>query len=250
MIDFNDTDKRGENSEYALPYYQISYDKFFQFGLSVDCVVFGYHQEKLKVLVIKRGVAPFKGEWALPGDLVYPNENIDVAAQRILHDLTDIKGLFMEQTLVYGGVDRHPAGRVITTGYYSLIDISKHDPHASAWAEGVYWMDIDQVPELAFDHNDILKDALKILRRRVRRRPVGFELLPQKFTLAQLQQLYEVLLNECYDKANFRKKILGMNLLKDLKENQTNVSHRPAKLFSFDEARYSELKSEGISFEL
>ncbi|MFT6323999.1 MAG: 8-oxo-dGTP diphosphatase, partial [Halieaceae bacterium] len=239
-----------ENSEYALTYYQISYDKFFQFGLSADCVVFGYHEETLKVLLIKRGAAPFKGEWALPGDLVYPNENMDVAAQRVLHDLTGIKGLFMEQTRVYGKVDRHPAGRVITTGYYSLIDISKHDPHASAWADGVYWIDIDKVPALAFDHNEILKDALKILRRRVRRRPVGFELLPQKFTLAQLQQLYEVLLNEQYDKANFRKKILAMNLLKDLKENQTNVSHRPAKLFSFDEFRYIELKSKGMSFEL
>ena len=213
-------------------------------------MVFGYHEEKLKVLVIKRGVEPFKGTMALPGDLVYPNENIDVAAQRVLFDLTGIKGLFMEQTQVYGKVDRHPGGRVITTGYYSLIDISKHDPHAAAWADGVYWMDVASIHELAFDHLDVLRDAIEILRERVRRRPVGFELLPRKFTLAQLQQLYEVLLNENYDKANFRKKILAMNLLNDLKENQKNVSHRPAKLFSFDMARYVELKSKGISFEL
>jgi len=250
MSDIKETDFKVANSEFSLPYYQISYDKFFQFGLSVDCVVFGYHEEKLKVLLIKRGAEPFKGQWALPGDLVYPNENIDVAAERILSDLTGIKGLFMEQTQVYGNVDRHPAGRVITTGYYSLIDISKHDPHASAWADGVYWMDLEDIPDLAFDHADILRDAIRILRRRVRRRPVGFELLPRKFTLAQLQVLYEVLLNERYDKANFRKKILAMNLLQDLNENQTNVSHRPAKLFSFDEARYVELKSKGMSFEV
>lgn len=250
MIDTKDTDKQQKDSEFSIPYYQISYEKFFQFGMSVDCVVFGYHKESLKVLLIKRGAAPYKGEWALPGDLVYPNENLDVAAQRVLHDLTDIKGLFMEQTKVYGKVDRHPAGRVITTAYYSLIDIEKHDPHASAWADGLYWVDIDEVPDLAFDHEEILQDALSILRSRVRRRPVGFELLPRKFTLAQLQRLYEVLLSETYDKANFRKKILAMNLLRDLKENQTNVSHRPAKLFSFDEDRYVELKSKGMSFEL
>lgn len=250
MSNENEIKNNGELQEYGGPYYQISYDKFFQFGVSVDCVVFGYHQEKLKVLVIKRGMEPFKGDWALPGDLVYPNENTDVAAQRVLYELTGIKGLFMEQTQVYGRVDRHPTGRVITIGYYSLIDISKHDPHASAWAEGVYWVDVDAIHDLAFDHMEILRDGLEVLRERVRRRPVGFELLPKKFTLAQLQQLYEVLLNETYDKANFRKKILAMNLLKDLKESQKNVSHRPAKLFSFDMSRYVELKSKGMSFEL
>lgn len=250
MIEVKQKTKAEKESEFAIPYYQISFDKFFQFGLSVDCVVFGYHEDTLKVLVIKRGIEPFKGKWALPGDLVYPNENIDVAAQRVLFDLTEIQGLFMEQTKVYGKVDRHPAGRVITTGYYSLIDISKHDPHASAWADGLYWLDVQEIPKLAFDHEEILSDALKMLQRRVRRRPVGFELLPKKFTLAQLQKLYEVLLNENYDKANFRKKILATNLLKDIKEMQTNVSHRPAKLFSFDEKRYLELKSKGISFEL
>jgi 8-oxo-dGTP diphosphatase len=130
------------------------------------------------------------------------------------------------------------------------VDIDKHDPHAHAWADGVYWVDIDKVPQLAFDHSNILNDALNILRGRVRRRPVGFELLPQKFTLAQIQRLYEVLLNETYDKGNFRKKILDMNLLTDLKESQTNVSHRPAKLYSFDTNRYEELKAKGLHFHM
>ncbi len=237
-------------STFAVPYYEIAYEKFFQFGLSVDCVVFGYHEEKLKVLVIKRGAPPFKGGWALPGDLVYPNENIGTAAQRVLRDLTGISRLYMEQTKVYGNVDRHPAGRVVTAAYFSLIDIPKYDPHASAWADGVYWLNVDDCTELAFDHGVILHDALSFLRERVRRQPVGFELLPRKFTLANLQDLYEVLLNEKYDKANFRKRILAMNLLTCLKENETNVSHRPAKLYSFDESRYNELKSKGFSFEL
>ncbi len=244
------TEQTSRKSQFAVPYYEISYDKFFQFGVSVDCVVFGYHENRLKILLIKRGAAPFKGMWALPGDLVYPNENIDVAAQRILRDLTGIEQLFMEQTQVYGKVDRHPAGRVITTGYYSLIDIAKHDPHASAWADGVYWVDLEAIPELAFDHGEILNDALKVLQQRVRHQPVGFELLPEKFALADLQALYEALLNEKYDKANFRKRILSMNLLISLKENQKDVPHRPARLYKFDKQRYDELRAKGFSFEL
>lgn len=231
-------------------YYHIPFNKFFGFGLSVDCVVFGYHEDKLKVLLIKRGAEPFKGELALPGDLVYPNEDINVAARRILKDLTGIGNLYMEQTKVYGRVDRHPSGRVITTGYYSLIDTEKYDPHASGWADDVFWMEVNQYPALAFDHNEILDDALKTLRDRVRHRPVGFELLPRKFTLGQLQSLYEALLNEEYDKANFRKRILSMNLLLSLKENQKDVPHRPARLYAFDEKRYNELIAKGFSFEL
>lgn len=241
--------KKSED-HYAVPYYEIAFDRFFQFGLSVDCVVFGYHNQKLKVLLIKRGVAPFKGDWALPGDLVYPNENIDRAAKRVLSDLTGINNLYMEQTRIYGRVDRHPAGRVITAGYYSLIDIAKHDPHAAAWADGVYWLDVNDVPPLAFDHDMILEDAIKILRDRVRRQPVGFELLPAKFALGDLQSLYEALLNETFDKANFRKRILAMNLLIDQNEMQKDVPHRPGRLYSFDISRYDELKSKGFSFEL
>ena len=239
-----------DRSSFAIPYYEISYDKFFQFGLSVDCVVFGYHEGVLKVLLIRRGAPPFKGEWALPGDLVYPNENIDVAAERILRDLTGIDEHFLEQTKTYGRVDRHPAGRVTTVGYYSLIDIAKEDPHAAAWADGVYWVNVDECPNLAFDHNEIFKDALQILRDRVRHEPIGFGLLPEKFTLSDLQGLYEAVLNQNFDKANFRKKILSMNLLLNYGEYQKDVPHRPAKLFSFDPRRYNELRSKGFSFEL
>jgi len=237
-------------SKFSIPYYEIPYDKFFSFGLSVDSVVFGYHQNQLKVLLIQRGVAPFKGAMALPGDLVYPNETIEVAARRILKDLTGIDKPFIQQTKVYSKVDRHPAGRVVTTGVYSIIDIAKYDPHASAWADGVYWVPIEKCPPLAFDHDLVLQDAYDILRNKVRKEPVGFELLPQKFTLAEFQELYEAILNQKYDKANFRKRILSTKILKDLDENQKDVPHRPARLYSFDEKKYKELKAKGFSIDL
>ena len=236
--------------KYFVPYYQIPIDKFFQFGISVDCVVFGYQDGTLKVLLIKRGAEPFKGKWALPGDLVYPNEDIEVAARRILFELTAIDNLYLEQTRVYGQVDRHPIGRVATIGYYALINIENYNPKASAWADSVYWVDINKVPNLAFDHNEILNYALNTLRFRVRHRPVGFELLPKEFTLGHLQKLYEALLNEHFDKANFRKRILSMNMLINLKVNQKDVPHRPGRLYSFDKNRYDQLKSKGFSFEL
>ncbi|HBH05992.1 MAG TPA: NUDIX hydrolase [Flavobacteriales bacterium] len=243
--------KESVNREgFAIPYYEIPYEKFFQFGLSVDCVVFGYHENKLKVLLIKRGAKPYLGKWALPGDLVYPNENIESAANRVLRDLTEIDSLFLEQTKTYGQVDRHPAGRVITTGFYAIIDIAKHDPHAAAWADGIYWVDADNIPQLAFDHNQILTDALRILREQVGKQPVGFELLPSKFTLGELQALYEGLLGVSFDKANFRKRMLSMDVLIDCDEYQKNVPHRPGKLYSFDLKRYSELKSKGSNFEI
>lgn len=248
-----DKEKKALNNKpdkYYSPYYQIPIDKFFQFGLSVDCAVFGYQDGTLKVLLIKRGAEPFKGEWALPGDLVYPNEDIEVAARRVLKDLTAIDNLYLEQTKVYGQVDRHPIGRVITTGYFSLINIEDYDPHASSWADSVYWVAIDDIPNLAFDHNKILNDSLKTLRFRVRHRPVGFELLPRKFTIGHLQYLYEALLNEKFDKANFRKRILSMNILKSLQENQKDVPHRPGRLYAFEKNRYDQLKSKGFSFEL
>ena len=231
-------------------YYKIPFSRFFQFGVSVDCVVFGYEDSKLKLLLIKRGAEPYKGDWALPGDLVYPNEDIEVAALRILKDLTGIENLFMEQTMVYGKVDRHPAGRVITNGYYSLIDIAQYNPTAAGWAQELFWVDLKSIQHLAFDHTQIVADALKILQEKVRRQPIGFELLPQKFALSDLQSLYEAFLSETFDKANFRKKILSMKILNELDEVQNNVSHRPGRLYSFNASRYQQLSSKGFSFEL
>jgi 8-oxo-dGTP diphosphatase len=242
--------KKSRDEGFAVPHYEIPFEHFFRFGLSVDCVVFGYHKRDLKILLIKRGAMPFKGRWALPGDLVYPNEDIQKAAGRILEELTGINDLFMEQTRSYGRVDRHPSGRVITVGYFSLIDIEKHDPKAAAWADGVYWKSLSDCPPLAFDHDEILRDALTALQERVRHQPIGFELLPAKFTLGELQSLYEAILNETFDKANFRKRILSMGFLIASKETRRDVAHRPAKLYQFDKNKYDTLKSKGFSFQL
>ncbi|NQV53575.1 MAG: NUDIX hydrolase [Flavobacteriales bacterium] len=231
-------------------YYKIPIDKFFQFALSVDGVVLGYHEKGLKLLVIERGTEPHLGKMALPGDLVYPNEDLDLAAVRILKDLTGLDNVYLKQTKSYGQVDRHPIGRVITVGYYSLISVDRYQPLASSWADNVFWVDIDNLPDLAFDHNVIVSETLEILRERARQQPIGFELLPKEFTLGEMQALYEAILNEKFDKANFRKRILSMGLLKDTQRMQTDVPHRPARLYMFDKDAYESLLKKGFNFEL
>jgi 8-oxo-dGTP diphosphatase len=236
--------------KYFLSENNLPFSEFFVFGFSVDCVVFGYTQGKVKVLLIKRGAEPYLGSWALPGDLVNPEQNLLESANSVLNHLTGLSSVFLEQFKTFGDVERHPAGRVITVGYYSLVKSEKHQPVASAWAEETRWFDIHKLPPLAFDHKKILQSGIRTLQRRVRYRPVGFELLPKKFTLNELQSLYEALLISKFDKPNFRKKILSMDLLVPLNEKQQNVSHRPAKLFKFDETRYEALKKEGFVFDI
>jgi len=231
-------------------YYKISMDKFFQFALSVDCVILGYDKGSLRLLLIERGARPHQGKMALPGDLVYPSEDMELAASRVLSELTGLEGMFMTQFHSYGQVDRHPVGRVVTVGYYTLISVDKYQPLASSWADNVSWVDVNKLPDLAFDHNNIVKEALVTLRERVRLQPIGFELLPKEFTLGQMQHLYETILEEKFDKANFRKKIISMGLLKETGKRQKDVSHRPAKLYSFEKDKYESLLKKGFTFEL
>lgn len=231
-------------------HYRIPIEKFFQFAISVDCVIMGYHEASLKLLVIERGARPHLGKMALPGDLVYPNEDVNLSAIRVLRDLTGIEDVSMEQTKTYGEVDRHPIGRVVTVGFYALINADIYKPLASSWADNVYWVDMMSLPELAFDHNQIVKDAFRMLQEKARNHPIGFELLPKKFTLGEMQALYEAIFNKQYDKANFRKRIMSMGFLKDLQEMQTDVPHRPARLYSFDEEAYTRLTANGFSFGL
>ena len=241
---------QNNSSQFYLSENNLPYSDFMVFGISVDCVLFGYEKGTVKVLMIKRGASPFKNYWALPGDLVNPQEDLDNSATHVLKKLTGLEDVFMEQFHSFGSVNRHPVGRVVTVGYYSLIKIEKYQPIASACADQLEWVNIDELSELAFDHQDVLQKAIETLKKKVRTEPIGFELLPDKFTLLELQELYEVLLVYKFDKPNFRKKILSMNLLVSLKEVQDNVAHRPAKLFKFDERRYMSLKKEGFSFEL
>jgi len=225
-------------------------NEFFKSAFSVDNIIFGFDSENLKVLLIKRAYDPFMGEWALPGDLVRPDEDLDEAAFRVLDELTGVKDVYLDQVHTFGGVNRHPKGRVITVAYYSLINIKNVSIRAASFADQVAWKEIRSIDKLAFDHYEIMQTCLKRLRRDVKFRPIGFELLPPKFTLTELQRLYESVLEQDMDKRNFRKKILSMNVLKHLEEQQQNVAHRPAMLYSFDSEKYASAKENGFIFEL
>ena len=226
------------------------FNEYFKSAFTVDNVIFGFDEGDLKVLLIKRGEEPYHGKWGLPGYFVYPNEDLDTAAKRVLEELTGLRNVFLEQVKTFGTVNRHPFGRVITVAYFSLIKISHYTLQPSSIARKAKWHSVAEVEDLAFDHNDILNACFNRLKWLVRSRPVGFELLPPKFTLTELQHLYEAILETKLDKRNFRKKILTMDLLVDLEETQEGVAHRPARLYQFDRNRYEQLLAEGLSFEL
>ena len=220
-------------------------------SVTVDCVVFGLDKDqKLKVLLIQRGIAPDKNKWALPGGFIKLDESIETAAARELKEETGIDRVFLEQLYTFGTVDRDPRDRIITVAYYALINIGEYILNAQTDAKNAEWFSVDELPTLAFDHNKILNVGKQRLKGKLRYQPVGFELLPAKFTLTQLQRLYETVLEQKLDKRNFRNKILKMKLLVDTEEMQAGVSHRPAKLYQFNEKRYIELKKAGFNFEI
>lgn len=219
-------------------------------ALTVDCVVFGLDAEALQVLLIQRDLPPFAGQWALPGGFVQIDESLEAAARRELHEETGIKNVFLEQLFTYGDLHRDPRERVVTVAYYALVKLSDHSIQAATDARSADWFPAHKPPELAFDHDDILATAIGRLRNKVAYEPIGFELLPRKFTLRQLQHLYETVLGRSIDKRNFRKKILGMNLLIDLNETETNVAHRAARLYQFDQQKYESLVKQGFHFEV
>ncbi len=224
--------------------------EFPKASLTVDCVVFGLDSDHLQVLLIQRGIQPFQGQWALPGGFIHMDESLEQAALRELREETGITQIFLEQLFTFGDVDRDPRDRVVTVAYYALIDLNAHQLKATTDASDAAWFPVAKLPPLAFDHDKILTVALKRLKGKLRYEPIGFELLPKKFTLSQLQHLYETVLEETLDKRNFRKKILSMELLIDLNETEKNVSHRAAKLYQFDEQKYAQLKEQGFNFEL
>jgi 8-oxo-dGTP diphosphatase len=219
-------------------------------ALTVDCVVFGMDEGDLKVLLIKRGVEPFAGKWALPGGFVRMDESLDDAARRELEEEAGIRPSHLEQLYTFGEPGRDPRGRVVTVAYFALVKLSDHRVHASTDAREAAWFSVWDTPKLAFDHADILGTALQRLKGKVRYQPIGFELLPPKFTLTQLQRLYEIILERELDKRNFRKKILSMELLEELDEVEQDVSHRAARLYRFDHKKYKQLEKAGFNFEL
>ncbi|MEZ4297751.1 MAG: NUDIX domain-containing protein [Polyangiaceae bacterium] len=218
-------------------------------ALAVDCVVFGLDDD-LKVLLIQRDLAPFQGKWALPGGFVRVDETLDEAARRELSEETGVNRLYLEQLYTFGDVERDPRERVVSVSYYALVKLSDHRVRAATDAREAAWFSVTDLPRLAFDHDKIVSVALTRLRGKITYQPVGFELLPPKFTLSQLQKMYEVLLERELDKRNFRKKVLAMELLEELDEVEQDVAHRAARLYRFDKKRYQELTKEGFHFEI
>jgi 8-oxo-dGTP diphosphatase len=220
-------------------------------NLAVDCVVFGLDEpNNLQVMLIRRNLPPFQDQWALPGGFVRIDESVDAAARRELQEETGLETVFLEQLYTFGTVDRDPRERVVTVAYYALVNLKEYAIQAATDASEAAWFPISHLPTLAFDHAQIVEVAIARLKGKVRYEPIGFELLPQKFTLSQLQTLYETVLGVALDKRNFRKKILKMDLLLELDEVQTDVAHRAARLYQFDESKYQQLKKKGFNFEL
>ncbi len=219
-------------------------------ALTVDCVIFGLEQSsRLKVLLIQRGHEPYTGTWALPGGFVDMNEPLEEAALRELKEETGVSDVFIEQLYTIGTPNRDPRGRVVTVVYFALINLAEHKISADSDAQDVRWFSIDKLPELAFDHADLMAMAIQRLRGKVRYQPIGFELLPPEFTLTQLQTLYETILGKTLNKRNFRTKILKMNILKE-GSILRGVAHRPAQLYSFDENKYQDYLKLGFNFEV
>ena len=228
----------------------MSHMNFKRPGLAVDCVVFGLDEKELKIILIQRDIEPYAGRWALPGGFVHIDESLEKAAMRELKEETGIEKVFLEQLYTFGDVHRDPRERVVAVAYYALVKLSDHNIKATTDARNAAWFSVDDIPKLPFDHNRIIETALKRLRGKVRYEPIGFELLPEKFTLTQLQTMYEKILEQAIDKRNFRKKILGMELLKELDEVQMDVAHRAARLYKFDEHKYRQLREKGFNFEI
>ncbi|TQI70303.1 ADP-ribose pyrophosphatase YjhB (NUDIX family) [Gramella sp. Hel_I_59] len=217
--------------------------------VATDCIIFGFHEGKLKLLVFERQVEPLKGSWSLVGSFVRLDEDLEVAGQRVLEEATGLKEVFMQQLKTYGKQDRDPGYRCISVAQYALIRvedyIDKLEKHY-----GAHWFEIDDLPELVLDHDQMVQDALEQLRHNARHRPIGFELLPEKFTIPQLQNLYEAIYQKPLDARNFRKKVLSLNVLEKLEEKDKSGSKRGAFLHKFNKENYLQLLKAGYNFEI
>ena len=209
---------------------------FFRIGISVDCVIFGFDNNELKVLLIKSDLEEFRDQWSLLGDLVRPDENLDSASYRVLRERTGLEDVFLEQVHSFGDVNRHPAGRVITTAYYSLVNIRDHD--LKLQHNQLHWHPVEDLTTLAFDHMTILQTCVKQLQHKIEEHPIVFNLLPNKFSLRELQGVYEAVLGQKLDRRNFRKRFFHMDWLLDTNELEQDVPHRPGKLYVFNKARF------------
>lgn len=219
-------------------------------AVTSDCIIFGFDAGELKVLLIERGIEPYKGKWAIPGGFLRNEESSEECARRELFEETGLENVFMEQLYTFSDKGRDPRGHVVTVAYYALVKLSDFNVKAGDDAKNAKWFGISQIPTLAFDHDRILRVALSRLRGKIRYQPIGFELLPEKFTLPDLQMLYETILEVKIDRRNFRRKINSTGLIIDHQESVKGLPHKGASYFSFDKNKYIELSERGFNFEI
>lgn len=215
------------------------YHEHSKVWLSVDCIIFGFDEGKLKILIGKRQMDPGRGEWSLYGGFVNDNESVDDAASRTLYELTGLRNLYMRQVGAFGNVDRDPGERVVSIAYYALINVKDYEDELRS-EHGVEWMDINEIPQLYSDHNEMVRKARKMMQQKLAQEPVGFRLLPSLFTLTQLQKLYEAVNGEELDKRNFRKRIKDMDFIEKTELIDKSGSKRGAYLYRFNKRVYNE----------
>lgn len=228
---------------------KLAYTNQKKILVAVDCVIFGFDSKELKLLLFKRKVAPLKGAWSLIGAFVDENLSLKDAAKQIVFDLTGLKNIFLEELQTYSKVDRDPGERVISVAHYSLIRINDFDLN-SVKKYDASWFNIDEIPELIIDHKQMVEDAIMKIRKKARYQPIGFELLPEKFTIPQLQILYECIYQKKLDDRNFRKKILSFNILTKTDEKDKSGSKKGAFLYKFNKEKFDSFISQGYNFEL
>ena len=218
-------------------------------ALTVDCVIFGFEDNKLKVLLIRTDLEIYKGLWSLLGDVVHSTEELDTAAYRILKERTGMTDVYLDQVRSFSSPERHPGGRVVTIAYCSLLNIQHHELKITD--NELHWHPVDSLQEkdMAFDHKAILDKCYKWLQKRIQEHPLGFNLLPEKFSLRELQNLYEAILNVELDRRNFRKKFFSMDFLEDTGEYEEDVKHRPGKLYQFNFEKYEKNKRKWIGID-
>ncbi len=217
--------------------------------IATDCIIFGFDAHSIKLLVFRRRVDPFKNKWSLIGSFVKNNESIHDAAKRVLTEITGLKDVFMKQLKTYGAINRDPGARCVTVGQYALIRIEDQDIELVE-KHGAVWYELEEMPKLVLDHNQLVEDALIQLRLTASYQPIGFELLPEKFTIPSLQKLYESIYQKKFDDRNFRKKIIALNVLTKLEEKDKSTSKKGAFLYKFNRKKYEKLIKKGINFKL
>jgi hypothetical protein len=218
------------------------YKEFQKVLLSVDCIIFGFDQNKLKILIGRRNMDPGRGEWSLYGGFVRNDESLDAAAQRTLLELTGLRNIYMSQVGAFGNIDRDPGERVVSVAYYALINVKDYSERLRK-QHGVEWVNIEDIPQMYSDHNAMIAKARKLIQQKIKTNPVGFELLPELFTLTQLQRLYEAVNGEPLDKRNFRKRIKDMDYIEKTELIDKKTSKRGASLYRFNKKAFTEDKN-------